>query len=401
MESILTIDTSAAGDHCRMWLGDLNGDGRMEMVLCQADSGIDDRYVPHQVQAATAFDLDGKVLWQVGTVDPQAKPSGADIPAQLYDFDGDGVLELLCVMNGKLCAFDGKTGALKKQAPLPADDAHDCIILADLFGRGRCSILLKNRYSTIWALDEDWNAIWSFTGNTGHFPWPYDLDGDGKEEIIVGYHVLRGDGTLWWEMDMDDHADCIWVCDLFGDGVPHVLIGGSDTRAYRWDGKLIWKYDGTVESQNIAPAKLDDGPYQICGLDRIDRTENGIDGVFLLDCHGKPLFTEHRKERGWSSIVTAVDGLEPSGLDYIAAFRRGGGMRGGLFNAKMEAQFLFPFEGYIMWGDLCGSGLNQLVLYENGHAEIFSSRPLAQHGDKPLPQPKRLYNNTRYWGGER
>ena len=55
-----------------MLLGDLNGDGRLEMLLVQADGGIDDRYVPHQVCCLTAFDLEGTLLWQVGTPDPDA-----------------------------------------------------------------------------------------------------------------------------------------------------------------------------------------------------------------------------------------------------------------------------------------------------------------------------------------
>lgn len=38
-----TIDFSAAGKNCKVLLGDINNDGRMEMIMVQADSGIDDR----------------------------------------------------------------------------------------------------------------------------------------------------------------------------------------------------------------------------------------------------------------------------------------------------------------------------------------------------------------------
>ena len=57
------IDISRAGRFCRMWLGDINGDGRMEIVMVQPDSDRDDRYFPHSVRCATAFDLDGGLLW--------------------------------------------------------------------------------------------------------------------------------------------------------------------------------------------------------------------------------------------------------------------------------------------------------------------------------------------------
>ena len=43
-------------------LGDINGDGRMEVVFVRADGDIDDRYVPHQVTCVTAFDLEGNML---------------------------------------------------------------------------------------------------------------------------------------------------------------------------------------------------------------------------------------------------------------------------------------------------------------------------------------------------
>ena len=42
------IDITAAGKGCRMWLGDIDGDGRMEFVMVQPDTGFDDRFfVPH------------------------------------------------------------------------------------------------------------------------------------------------------------------------------------------------------------------------------------------------------------------------------------------------------------------------------------------------------------------
>lgn len=65
MEPILlnTIDITAAGGGKGL-LGDVDGDGRMELIFVQGDSGIDDRYVPHQVTCVTVYRLDGTLLWQ-------------------------------------------------------------------------------------------------------------------------------------------------------------------------------------------------------------------------------------------------------------------------------------------------------------------------------------------------
>ena len=79
MDPILvnTIDIAAAGGGKGL-LGDVDGDGRMELIFVQGDSGIDDRYVPHQAACVTAYRLDGSLLWQKGT--PMEVPGnfGAD-----------------------------------------------------------------------------------------------------------------------------------------------------------------------------------------------------------------------------------------------------------------------------------------------------------------------------------
>ena len=104
------------------------------MLLVQADGGIDDRYVPHQVCCLTAFDLEGTLLWQVGTPDPDAGGPGSDYPAQIADWDGDGNNEVLCVMDKQFLVLDGRTGEIKETRDLPGDEAHDCIILTNLTG---------------------------------------------------------------------------------------------------------------------------------------------------------------------------------------------------------------------------------------------------------------------------
>lgn len=75
-ELLREISLKEAGVRNKMLLGDINGDGRMEMVMVQPDGGIDDRYVPHQVQCLTAFDLEGNVLWASRYAGPSCGKSG-------------------------------------------------------------------------------------------------------------------------------------------------------------------------------------------------------------------------------------------------------------------------------------------------------------------------------------
>lgn len=63
----------------------------------------------------------------------------------------------------------------------------------------------------------------------------------------------------------------------------------------------------------------------------------------------------------------------------------------------------FPHEGYAVHGDLLGLGTEQVVIYDDELAVIYSSEEAdlsASPSGVPLPHPKRWYNSTLYPGGE-
>ncbi len=413
MEPILigSLDITRAGKNCKVLLGDINCDGRMELVCVQANGGIDARYVPYEVTCVTAFALTGELLWQTGTPVEEPGGFGADFPAQIFDIDGDGKPEVLAVMNQQFRLLDGSNGKVKKEYPLPDSMAHDCIVIANLTGNPTPrDVILKNRYHDMWAMDEHFHVLWEHHGNIGHFPLAYDINGDGRDEVMAGYDLLSADGEVMWSCkDLEDHADCLWVGDVNGDGKPELCVGGSVTCLYDGDGNELWRYDGSIESQHVALGKfLPDAPgLQVAGLDRIVRGDghkgqwNGRDGMFLLDCNGKEVWKEDRKTPGWLTIVNTYRNWNGEGQDYILAYRRGGGVKPTLYNGKMEAVLTFPEDGYVISGDLFGRNCEDAVIYADGRAWIYSGQVYdlsREPSGKAIPQTGKLYRSTLYPG---
>jgi len=406
---VTKIDKTKMPQSNRIILGDLNGDGVLEMVLLQADSGIDDRYIPHMITCLTAIDIRGNILWQAGTPMDEIGGTGSDFPAQIYDIDGDGENEVICVMDKRFKVFAGKTGELKAEYELPHEYAHDCIILANLSGEDKPkNVILKDRYRKMWAMNHDFTVMWTHEGNLGHFPYPYDVNGDGYDEIMAGYDMLDRFGNVLWSVQMDEHADCIFVSDMYQDasrGV-QVIIGGGITGVYDANGVELCSYDGAVETQHVAVGKFrnDIAGRQIACLDRIVRGgPSARDAMFLLDNNAKLVWKEDRTTVGWLTILETIQNWDDSGMDYILAYRRGGGIMPTIYDGHMNVVTAFPVDGYVLHASIFNDGYEDVIIFNKDEIYVYSSvdRDLDNlHVKAPVVQPKRLYMATLYPGDE-
>jgi hypothetical protein len=374
-----TVDVTPAGGRPKILLGDLTGDGRMELLLVQGDD-IDATYHPHQVTSLTAIDLDGEVRWQVGDVDPDGGSHGADFPAQIWDLDGDGDNEVVCAMDDEFRVIDGRTGEILERHDFPAPEAHDCIVPARLSGGSsgetatgageRPELIVKDRYSQVWALDGDFEVLWTHEGNTGHYPWLHDVDGDGEPEIVIG------EGGVY---------------------------------AFDPGGTELWRNTDPREVQHVAPGNFlpDEPGLQVAGLDRIvrgGRETTGRDGIFVVDRDGEFVAKEDRDPGGWLTIVEPMTDWDDAERDYILAWRRGGGTNPTLYDGCLDPVVSFPVDGHVVHGDLLGRGREQVLVMDDGMVHVFGSEetsldPPADGG--PLAQPKNLATSTLYPGGER
>ena len=261
----VTVDSEYGGN----WVvvGDVDGDGNVEIVSAKNHNEGDD----HFTSSVAAQRLDGSVLWRWGNPKLGRRGLHHDVACQIHDLDGDGKNEVIVAADREVVVLDGSTGKPRHRFPIEKD-ASDCVLFADLSGKGRASdVIVKTRYSQIWAYTSEGKLLWTVKNpggcRTAHQPLPVDLDGDGRDELLAGYAAINHDGSLRWTFKADPkrknggHADCWRVVRLAEKPEDTRLVmtmcGGNALVMTDGAGKLIWKKTGyhyeSVDVGDIRP----------------------------------------------------------------------------------------------------------------------------------------------------
>ncbi|MDF3140809.1 MULTISPECIES: hypothetical protein [unclassified Streptomyces] len=253
------------------WPGDLDGDGRYELVVSRLSQTRDK---PDLLEAYTLTD---ERLWRVdlgpgsytqvggnGANDPApAAISGSsaiggyrnDDNVTVYDLDGDGRAEVLVhtadgttfadgskvtvasPANQFVSVIDGATGTELTRQPVPDDFAtdgpsggHFGIAYLD----GAHPSLVTKLVTRVGARRGAFRILfqtWDFNGTDLTRRWKYvvpadsgatsfhqirtvDVDQDGTDEIADGNYVVNSDGTLRYVVDGAGHGDRFHIADL-------------------------------------------------------------------------------------------------------------------------------------------------------------------------------------------
>ena len=437
-------DRAYLGGNVRV--GDVDGDGCIEVVHAVGTKHI------------CAYRLDGTMLWRYD--DPDGVLVYNTAPFRVHDIDGDGQAEIIIPRGSfgdlKLAILDGATGQLRREVPFPLmkgieqqaepyiealqADSKDLaawlglartghtvrylaggetrtdspiygakVLLANFRGSARQDLLVQlgdQNCTTLVALDDHLNILWQHhidDGYGGHNPALYDVDGDGKDEVIVGTRLLDHDGTIIWKKPFeefaapweDDHIDQAQGGPFGPDGSPAIIYSCRiclDART----GRTLW-VDPTWHGQEVHAANiLGDGEFQFVFCDREYRHSGHL-------CHGTWL--DARRADGsklWSYRHAALhmhrmldwngDGRYEIGIG-LDLQRRPTRPNLGVFDGHGSLISVLPRYGF--GADINGDGYDELVSWTQwpdvaGTIEIFGM----EHGQDQIGKAAPLSDNA-------
>jgi rhamnogalacturonan endolyase len=404
------FDTPGWGAGRNVRFGDLDGDGKLDMLFAQnAPKVRGDAY--DSISCLTAVTLDGKVLWQSGRPNPKNGLVTNDNPFQIHDLDGDGKMEVVLVRDFQLQVLDGRTGELKRWAWMPKALANardglpyelnngDSFIFLNLSGKqGPREILLKDRYNGFWVFDSDLKFLWEGRAQTGHYPYPFDLDKDGKQEFVIGYGLWNHTGKSLWTHDsqMKDHPDAISMGNYSGtpNGPVRVYICGSD------EGLVVINTDGSIHKQlRIGHTQTQSvGKYRpdLTGLQLIIANFWRNPGIVTVLDHDANILEQ--KEMVPGSTHLAPVNWRGDGTEF--ALLSGNIREGGMVDGHLRRVVMFPEDGHpdlaYHVADVTGDARDEVILWDQKQVWIYTQdRPFS---GKEIYRPRRNpdYNESNY-----
>jgi len=389
--------------------GDLDGDGVPDMLIAQniprvQGDGFD------QISCLTAVTLDGKILWQSGRPDPRNGLLTNDTPFQIHDIDGDGANEVVVVRNFQLQILDGHTGKIRKwiwMPKMPAGDAHrpyemengDSLAFVNFSGNpARHEILVKDRYTHFWIYNNRLELLWKGDGQTGHFPYPIDLEGKGYDSMMIGYSLWNHLGERLWSHDSDlhDHADGIMVGNLSADphAEPRVYASGSDEGFILFDLRgHILKHVRVGHNQSPSVAKY---RPDLPGLQYISVNFWKSPGIVtLFDGDGNILAQDEPIHSGSPMLPVNWRG---DGQEFCLL--SGNSKEGGMIDGHLRRVVMFPDDGHPDLAaavlDVTGDQRDEIILWDQNRVWIYTQdRPF--QGSRiyaPIRNPD--YNDSNY-----
>jgi hypothetical protein len=222
--------------------GDINGDGRSEIIL-----GTKGRMLHF-------LDRTGK--WLKAYPMPQGIRS-----VFVADLDGDASPEFMLGCEDAVLYVLGMDGTLKWK--FAVDGWIRSVIAADLNNDQHLEIICGSRGGIAYGLDCDGNLHWTFdAGNWIRVVYACDLISDGNLELVLGCDngkiiVLGKDHQVQWIYDIGFRIEAIRMLEI--DGQKQLLVGSESQTLYSLtpQGSIAWAFNTLGWVRDIEVADID------------------------------------------------------------------------------------------------------------------------------------------------
>ncbi len=333
--SVHLHDAAKAG---KVAVADLNGDGIYDYVVRTPESNVDPG-MPGDKTGKTykvsAYLHDGTYLW-THDMGPGIEPGIWYSPFIVYDFDGDGKAEVaikgagddyvknsqgrVCGGSEYLLVLDGLTGKEIARADWPErNDRYGNLNrqnrnqmgVAYLDGKTPYILAARGTYKLMvvdaWMLKEGkLSRAWHWDGDEenpvvrsmgAHSMVTGDVDGDGRDEVMLGSCMLDDNGTLLWSTGLG-HSDKAYLCKLRPDmeGLQVFMVSEPKNTNGRGvsvvdarTGQLIWGIGQTT--YHVGDGMVTDFDPQHPGLECFasEDRKGGSTDKYLLTADGQKL----------------------------------------------------------------------------------------------------------------
>ena len=375
-----------------------------------------------------AFDFDGQPLWQVG--------EGGNHPSRpmsvaVKDWTGDGADDVICFWHKPKPGLksdwqsladvavqlrDGRTGQVIREAapkaiterrrkdPVGANWVHQRLLIANFRGTDEPRDLAVKLGDTYVALDEHFNVLWTYRTEwvkysqcPAYIPAVGDVDDDGRDELLTGYHLIDDDGSLMWKNRLGANMDSVtidrWqgetraICSGFG----HVVTA---------DGKVVLSLGkkSVPHGQEVRVANFHSGH---AGNEMVLRAFGHKTTVHLVASESNRIIKTIELQFSPTNV-----GMEPvywNGQGRPALLFNGGWLWDMQQGKGWQLPKLPPPNGgkvhrmgfyHAIPANLCGDDREELVLWDPTATDVFiyTPRPLDESAYRGYESGPRQYN---------
>ena len=234
-------------------------DGKLQGFVT---STKDPEYAREGETALILVDLEGNVRW--------ARECYKAAQTGIWDIDGDGEREVILYDGPTLKTLDIKTGEVKREGRTPPcnelgnrggrENDKPYISPWKMYpanlrglGKGR-DFILMDYYTAFWVINENLELEWKQYREHGHDLRAYDVDGDGRDEVLSGWEMFDHDGREMWSvpgqeylMYTYDHPDHLEIGEFDGNPDNGVEIGMTAGNS----GFVLMDRSGKIRAQHF------------------------------------------------------------------------------------------------------------------------------------------------------